>query len=93
VCNQTERIGLASAYPLFAPDVCAGQLPRSLYEIVESLGIYQRRRTVLFIAAWGLAPRIRGDFSEIGQGVKLGVYIKERIVRVLPNQQNRRRLR
>ena len=81
-----------SARLLLAPSVSARQLPCSLYEIIESLGVYQRRRAV-FITAWRLTPRIRGDFGEIGQGVKLGIYIKERIVRVLPNQQNHRRLR
>jgi hypothetical protein len=78
---------------LFAPSVCARQLPRSQHEIIESLGVYQRRITVFVVTARRLAPRIRGDFGEIGQGVKLGIYIEERIVRVLSNQQNRRRLR
>jgi len=68
-------------------------LPRSQYEIIESLGVYQRWRTVLVIAAWWLTSRVRGNFAEIGQGIKLHIHIKERVIRVLPNQQNRRRLR
>jgi hypothetical protein len=71
------RLGLASPWPSFAPPVCAGQLPRSLYEILESLGVYQRWRTVFVIAAWWLTPRSRRDFVEIGQGVKLAIHVKE----------------
>jgi hypothetical protein len=77
---------------LFTPPVCAGHLPRSLHKIIESLSVYQRWETVVVVTTWGLTPRSSRDFVEIGQGIKLGIHIKERIVRVLPDQQNRRRL-